>query len=137
MQLKFTPHLVNRKYGYFSYLAEIIALFAVYFSTAKLGLSMDAVSRFATLIWSPSGIAAAALLLFGYRLWPAIIIGAFLVNLLNGAPLFVAVGIGIGNTLEALVGNVIEVAIGVRIVQVAVLGEALDVVAALHLMQHR
>src|SRR5215472_2642083 len=103
MQLKFTPHLANRKYGYFSYLAEIIALFAVYFSTAKLGLSMDAVSRFATLIWSPSGIAAAALLLFGYRLWPGIIIGAFLVNLLNGAPLFVAVGIGVGNTLEAVV----------------------------------
>src|SRR5260221_2518223 len=73
MKLKFTSHLANRKYGYFSYLAEIIALFAIYFSTAKLGLSLDAVSRFATLIWLPSGIAAAALLLFGYRLWPGII----------------------------------------------------------------
>src|SRR5882762_3265387 len=30
-------------------------------------------------------------------------IGAFLVNLFNGAPLFVAAGIGMGNTLEALV----------------------------------
>ncbi len=103
MKLKFIPYLANRKYGYFSDLAEIIALFAIYFSTANLGLSLDAVSRFATLIWLPSGIAAAALLLFGYRLWPGIIIGAFLVNLLHGAPLFVAVGIGIGNTLEALV----------------------------------
>src|SRR5712692_1888273 len=103
MKLKFTSHLANRKYGYFSYLAEIIALFAIYFSTAKLGLSLDAISRFATLIWLPSGIAAAALLLFGYRLWPGIAIGAFLVNLLSGAPLFDAVGIGIGNTLEALV----------------------------------
>ncbi len=103
MKLNFTSHLANRKYGYFPYLAEIIAFFAIYFSTAKLGLSLDAVSRFATLIWLPSGIAAAALLLFGYRLWPGIIIGAFLVNLLNGAPLFVAVGIGVGNTLEALV----------------------------------
>src|SRR5215469_17671706 len=103
MKLKFTPHLASRKHGYFLYLAEIIAIFAVYFSTAKFGLSMDAVNRFATLIWLPSGIAAAALLLFGYRLWPGIIIGAFLVNLLNGAPLFVAVGIGVGNTLEAVV----------------------------------
>ncbi len=103
MKLKFTSYLANRKHGYFSYLAEIIALFAIYFSTAKLGLSLDAVSRFATLIWLPAGIAAAALLLFGYRLWPGIIIGAFLVNLLNGAPLFVAAGIGIGDTLEALV----------------------------------
>ncbi len=31
--------------------------------------------------------------------------GAFLVNLFNGAPLVVAVGIGVGNTLEALVGT--------------------------------
>jgi MASE1 len=31
--------------------------------------------------------------------------GAFLINLFNGAPLLVAVGIGIGNTLEAHVGS--------------------------------
>src|SRR5258708_12460551 len=114
MKLNFTSHLANRKYGYFQYLAEIIALFAIYFSTAKLGLSLDAVSRFATLIWLPSGIAAAALLLFGYRLWPGIIIGAFLLNLLNGSPLFIAVGIGIGNTLEALVCNYLINRNGVR-----------------------
>src|SRR6266566_8107165 len=89
----------------FSYLVEILTLFAIYFSTARLGLSVDAVSRFATLVWVPSGIAIAALLLFGYRLWPGILMGAFLVNLFNGAPLLVAVGIGIGNTLEALVGT--------------------------------
>ena len=47
----------------------------------------------------------AALLLFGYRLWPGILVGAFLVNLFNGAPLWIAVGIGTGNTLEALVGT--------------------------------
>lgn len=74
-------------------------------TTARLGLSLGAVSRFATLVWFPSGTALAALLLFGYRLWPAILLGAFLVNLFNGAPLLVAVGIGIGNTLEALVGT--------------------------------
>src|SRR6202011_1412678 len=82
-----------------------IALFVIYFGTARLGLSLDAVSGFATLVWLPSGIAIAALLLFGYRLWPGIIMGAFLVNLFKGAPLPVAVGIGIGNTLEALVGT--------------------------------
>src|SRR2546428_6385137 len=87
------------------YLGEILALFAIYFSTARLGLSLDAVSRFATLVWLPSGLAVAALLLFGYRLWPGILLGAFLVNLFNGAPPVVAVGIGIGNTLEALVGT--------------------------------
>src|SRR5947209_15451481 len=87
-----------------TYLGEILALFAIYFTTARLGLSLYAVSRFATLVWFPSGAAVAALLLFGYRLWPGILLGAFLVNFFNGAPLPVAVGIGIGNTLEALVG---------------------------------
>src|ERR1700730_8391140 len=105
MKLKFAFNPSQRKQGYFSYLVKIIALFAIYFSTARFGLSLDAVSRFATLVWFPSGLALTALLLFGYRLWPGILLGAFLVNLLNGAPLFVAVGIGIGNTLEALAGT--------------------------------
>ena len=87
------------------YVVELLTLFAIYFTTARLGLSLGAVSRFATLVWFPSGTAMAALLLFGYRLWPAILLGAFLVNLFNGAPLWVAVGIGTGNTLEALVGT--------------------------------
>jgi signal transduction histidine kinase len=81
------------------------ALAALYFSTARFGLSLDAVSGFATLVWLPSGIALAALQLFGYRLWPGIFTGAFLANLLNGAPPFVAIGIGIGNTLEPAVGT--------------------------------
>src|SRR5437879_6083404 len=105
MKLKFPWYPSQRKQGYFSYVGAILTLFAIYFSTARLGLSLDAVSRFATLVWLPSGMALAALLLFGYRLWPGILIGAFLVNLFNGAPLVVAVGIGIGNTLEALVGT--------------------------------
>src|SRR6266566_153689 len=52
----------------FSYLVEILTLFAIYFSTARLGLSVDAVSRFATLVWVPSGIAIAALLLLAMPL---------------------------------------------------------------------
>jgi integral membrane sensor domain MASE1 len=45
----------------------------------------------------------AALFLWGSGLWPGITLGAFLVNLFMGAPLLVAVGMGVGNTLEALV----------------------------------
>jgi len=47
----------------------------------------------------------AALFLGGSRLWPATALGAFLVNLLTGAPWPVAVGISIGNTLEAVVST--------------------------------
>jgi integral membrane sensor domain MASE1 len=81
----------------------LLLLTAVYFGTGRLGLSLGAFSRFATLVWLPSGIAVASLFLWGYRLWPAITLGAFLVNFFSGAPLFVAIGISIGNTLEALV----------------------------------
>jgi len=79
-------------------------LAGVYFATAKAGLSLSPVSGFATLVWPPTGIALTALFLFGWRLWPGIFLGAFLVNLMTGAPALVAMGIGAGNTLEPLVG---------------------------------
>ena len=79
----------------------------MYVLTALLGLKVDAVSGFATLIWLPTGISLATLLLFGIRLWPAIFLGAVLANAWTGAALPVAVGIGIGNTLEALFAAVI------------------------------
>ena len=63
---------------------------------------MDAVSGFATLVWPPSGLSLAALLIFGPRLWPGVFAGAFIANLLTGAPALVALGIGGGNTLEAV-----------------------------------
>ena len=80
----------------------IVAL--AYIVAARIGLSLDAVGGFATVVWPASGIALASLLLGGFRLWPAIAIGAFTANYLSGATPFAAVGIAIGNTMEALVG---------------------------------
>jgi signal transduction histidine kinase len=90
--------------GALSYLFRLTGLFAAYVVTARLGLLMDAVGGFATLVWPPSGIALAALLIGGYRLWPAIALGALVVNAWVGAPLAVALGIAVGNTLEAYFG---------------------------------
>ena len=84
--------------------AEILGLAVVYALVARLGLGMDAVGGFATLVWPPTGIALAALLLFGFRLWPGIVLGALIVNIWMGAPVLVALGISGGNTLEAVVG---------------------------------
>jgi signal transduction histidine kinase len=86
-------------------MAAILGLATIYFVAARLGLMMDAVAGFATLVWPPTGIALAALVILGYRVWPGVFIGAFVANLSTGAPLLVAVGIGVGNTLEALVGS--------------------------------
>jgi PAS domain S-box-containing protein len=79
-------------------------LAAVYFGAAKLGLTMAFVADQVTAVWPPTGIALAALLLFGYRAWPGIALGAFLANATTNAPLPTAAGIALGNTLEALVG---------------------------------
>jgi signal transduction histidine kinase len=86
------------------YFFALTLLFLIYFLTAKFGLSFNAVSGFATLVWLPTGISLSTLLLFGRRLWPAIFFGAFLVNLASGAPILAALSIGVGNTLEALTG---------------------------------
>jgi integral membrane sensor domain MASE1 len=83
---------------------ELAGLTAAYIAAAKLGLMMDAVAGFATLVWPASGLALAAMLLRGNRLWPAVALGAFLTNLWHGAPPAVAMGIAVGNTLEALAG---------------------------------
>src|SRR5262249_7083778 len=75
-----------------------------YFGAAKLGLTMAIVAEPVTAVWPPTGIALAALLLFGYRAWPGIALGAFLANATTNVPLAAAVGIALGHTLEALPG---------------------------------
>ena len=83
-------------------LLQIAVIAVAYFVVARGGLQLDAVGGFATLVWAPSGIALASLLLFGYRVWPAIAIGAFAINYVTGAPVLAALSIAFGNTAEAL-----------------------------------
>src|SRR5262249_3948667 len=86
------------------YPVQVALLAAVYFGAAKLGLTMAFVAEQVTAVLPPTGIALAALLLFGYRAWPGIALGAFLANATTNAPLATAAGIALGNTLEALAG---------------------------------
>lgn len=82
----------------------IAALAAIYVVAARLGLMMDAVAGFATLVWPPTGIALVALIRFGPWIAPGVALGALVVNAWAGAPLGAAAGIAAGNTLEALAG---------------------------------
>jgi len=79
-------------------------LAVVYFGAAKLGLRLAFVNASASPVWPPTGIALAALLLYGYRLWPGIFLGAFLANLLTAGSFLTSLGIASGNTLEAVAG---------------------------------
>ena len=86
------------------YPAAVALLAALYFVAAKLGLLAAVAQAVVSSAWPPAGLALAALLLLGVRYWPGIAIGAFLVNASAGVPLAGAAGIGVGNTLEAVVG---------------------------------
>src|SRR5258708_35552564 len=57
-----------------------LGLAGVYFVAGKLALQLAFLNASASAVWPCAGIALAALLLFGYRLLPAIFAGAFLVN---------------------------------------------------------
>ena len=85
-------------------MAAILALAAIYYCAGRLGLSLAYVHASASAVWPPTGIALAALLLWGYRLWPGILLGAFLVNITTPGSVATAFGIAAGNTLEALLG---------------------------------
>jgi integral membrane sensor domain MASE1 len=69
-------------------------------TAAKLGIELSVAHGVITPVWAPTGIAIAALFLFGTRLWPAVTIGAFLANVTSDASIGVSAAIAIGNTLE-------------------------------------
>src|SRR5438477_8262059 len=81
-----------------------LLLAAIYFISGKLALNLAFLHPSATPVWPCTGIALAALLLFGYRLWPAIFVGAFFVNLSTAGTVLTSLSIATGNTLEALAG---------------------------------
>ena len=86
----------------FSTLPVIVVLTLVYFGAGKLGLSLASLHASASPVWPPAGIALAALLVLGYRTWPAIFLGAFLVNVTTAGNIATSFFIATGNTLEAL-----------------------------------
>lgn len=64
---------------------RIIAILVLgYFLTGELGLILIFPDPGATMVWLPAGIALAAVLLRGNRVWPGIFVGAFLVNVMCG-----------------------------------------------------
>jgi PAS domain S-box-containing protein len=89
-------------------LADLV-LFAViggaYVGAAKLGLALSVADGLITPVWAPTGIALASMILSGRRVWPAILVAAFITNATSGASIPVALVISVGNTLEAVVGS--------------------------------
>src|SRR5204863_3539455 len=88
----------------FSGLLVIGLLTVVYFIAGKFGLMLASLHASASPVWPPAGIALGALLVLGYRAWPAIFVGAFLVNVTTAGNVATSLAVASGNTLEAVCG---------------------------------
>ena len=82
----------------------MVVLIAIYFLGGLIGKETTFLSGSVALVWPPAGIALAAILLFGYRFWPGVALGAVLFSFMNGTPFgFFTLGTAIGNTMGAIV----------------------------------
>jgi signal transduction histidine kinase/CheY-like chemotaxis protein len=97
-----TPEITFRR-G-ISYAGGLVAIGVIYFTLAKGGLALASVHPSATPIWPPTGLALAAVLLWGYRTWPAIFTAAVIANATTAGSVATAIAIATGNTIEAVVG---------------------------------
>ena len=97
-----TPE-INFRRG-ISYAGGLVAIGVIYFALAKGGLALASIHPSATPIWPPTGVALAAVLLWGYRTWPAIFTAAVIANATTAGSVATAIAIATGNSLEAVVG---------------------------------
>ena len=85
-------------------LLAFIIVTVAYVVAGKIGLHFASVNASATAVWPPTGIALAAFLLLGFRIWPAVLLGAFVVNVTNAGTPATSLGIAVGNALEGAFG---------------------------------
>lgn len=81
---------------------NVALLAAAYYAIARLGLLAAVAAPVVSSAWPPAGLALAALLLGGARLWPGVLLGAFALNATAGVPLAAAALIGAGNAAAAV-----------------------------------
>jgi PAS domain S-box-containing protein len=91
---------------------ELLIVGAAYFALSKISLALASIHPSGTPIWAPSGLALAAVLLRGLRVWPGIFAGALIANLpadiagIGAADSILTASIvAASGTLEAIVGG--------------------------------
>jgi signal transduction histidine kinase len=94
---------------------QLTLVAVAYFVAARLGLQLALVHGQVTPIWPPTGIALVAILVLGPRVWPAIALAAFAVNLPLGPNPLGAACIAAGNTLAPLTAAYLMRSAGFRL----------------------
>src|SRR5262245_47537421 len=87
-----------------TYVVELTSVVVIYVALAKLSLGLASIHPSATPIWPPTGFALGIVLLLGYRISPAIFLGALIANVTTAGSISTSLAIAVGNALESLVG---------------------------------
>ena len=80
----------------------LVSLIVAYIATGKLGLLLGYVHPATSLVWPPAGIALAAFLVQGYRVWPAVLVSAIVLYTSTIGPVAAVIPMSLGNTVEGL-----------------------------------
>jgi len=83
------------------YLLKLLALTAVYYLSARIGLLIQPFGYHVSAIWPPAGIMVVALFSWGANLWPAIVLGELALNVFSATPLYGTLGFAFSNTIHA------------------------------------
>jgi PAS domain S-box-containing protein len=88
-----------------NYLVQFTIVFAGYFIAGRLGQATTNI-RSSNLgpVWPAYGVALGAILLCGYRIWPAVAAAAFVVAFLSPESVLTALGQAAGSTFAAVTG---------------------------------
>ena len=82
-----------------TYSLELAIITASYLGLAAMWLSAPSINLAATPLWPPSGLALALVLVRGFRIWPAILVGLFSCQIMGGRSVLESASIGIGSLL--------------------------------------
>jgi serine phosphatase RsbU (regulator of sigma subunit)/integral membrane sensor domain MASE1 len=96
------------------YLVALVLVGLAYYVGARLGLTLSLVEKNVTPLWPPTGIAVAAFLVLGRKMWPGVAVAAFAVNLPISEGAVAAAATAAGNTLAPLVAIVLLDRVGFR-----------------------
>jgi PAS domain S-box-containing protein len=86
------------------YALELAVIAAGYFGLGVSALVIPWINPTATPLWPPTGVALAVVLLRGYRIWPALAVGAFFATAVTSSSLMESGFVAIGTPLAAVAG---------------------------------
>ena len=89
-----------KKYIRNSSLFPAIIIGILYFAAGKVSLGFAFLNASASAVWIPTAVSITAFIYFGYKIWPAVFLGSFFVNLTTAGTVLSSLGIASGNTLE-------------------------------------